>query len=93
MARIWLPLGKPHLGASERDQIVLRLRELGVHVPGAHETDISQLREILAWQEERAKSAVVAPEPPRLTREQVARGLRDYRDFQQARKEGRRRIY
>jgi len=93
MARIWLPLGKPRQGASERDQIVLRLRELGVHVPGAQSLDISQLREILHWQEERAKSAVVAPEPPRLSREQVKQGLRDYRDFQKARKEGRRRLY
>ena len=93
MPRIWLPIGKPRQGASERDQIVLRLRELGVHVPGAHEIDISHLREILAWQEERAATVQPISPPPRLSREQVSQGLRDYRDFQKARREGRRRLY
>jgi len=93
MPRIWLPIGNPRLATSERDQIVLRLRELGVHVPGAQSLDISQLREILAWQQERAASAVVIPEPQRLSREQVRQGLKDFLDFQKARREGRRRIY
>jgi len=96
MPRIWLPIGKPHQAVTERDQIVLRLRELGVHVPAAQEQDISQLREILCWQEEKAAKAAKAglvTAPPRFSREQVRLALKDALDFNKARREGRRRLY
>lgn len=88
MARVWLP--RP---VGQRYQMILRLRELGVFVAGAEAMDLSELHEILLWQEERAKQ----PKPPKpvskLTRAEVIQGLKEFREFRQARREGRRRLY
>jgi len=88
MARIWLP---QHVG--KRYEIVKRLRALGVFVPGWQEMDVSHLEEILQWQEEKAAKPRPPRPAPRLPREQIIAGLRDYRDFLKARREGRRRLY
>lgn len=96
MPRIWLPIGKPRQAVTEHGQIVLRLRELGVHVPGAHDLDISELREILCWQEEKAAKAVksgLVTVQPRFSKEQVRLALSDALNFNKARREGRRRLY
>jgi len=97
MARIWLPMGRAPKGSpvDERDVIGRRLRELGVALPELRTMDMGQLREILHWQEERA----ARPEPdrptptPGLTREQIIRELREYRNHLRARQEGRRSVY
>ena len=88
MTRIYLPrdVGQRHL-------MILRLKKLGVFVAGAEEMDLSELHEILLWQEERAKQ----PKPPKpvskLTRAEVIQGLKEFREFRQTRSEGRRRLY
>jgi len=97
MARLWLPLGRAPTRPpqDERDEIVRQLRDLGVYLPGARDTDISQLREILHWQQERAaRPEPDRPQPtPGLTREQIICELREYRNHLRARQEGRRGVY
>lgn len=88
MARLWLP--QP---VGERYEIKRRLREIGVFVPDWRTMDISQFREILQWQEEKAAKPKPPKPAPTMSREQIIIGLRDYRDFQKARREGRRRLY
>lgn len=88
MPQVWLPQQE-----GERYEIVKRLRQLGVFVPGWQQLDVSHLRDILQAQEEKAQKPT-APKPVRtVPREQVIEGLRDYLGFLQAQKEGRRRVY
>jgi len=96
MARIWLPqrIVRERRANSEREQIRARLGELGVmSIPGWNAMDISELREILVWQEERARVSEPAKPAPRFPPEEIKQALRDARDFDRARKEGRRRLY
>lgn len=88
MAGFYLPQEE-----SERWKIVQRLkREFNTFVPGWQLLDVSHLRDILAAQVQEARPAAPRPEA-KLPREQVIIGLRDFRDFNQARREGRRRLY
>ena len=88
MPRLWLP---QHEGV--RWEIVKRLRELGVLVPGWQQLEVSHLRDILAKYEEQAAQPKPARQFSFMSREQIAAGLKDWRDFVKAKKEGRRRVY
>ncbi len=88
MPQMWLPQEE-----GERRQIVRRLKqEFNTFVPGWQLLDVSHLRDILAAQVQEARPAPPRPQG-KLPREQVIIGLRDFRDFNQARREGRRRLY
>ena len=96
MPRIWLPqrIVRERRANSEREQIRARLGELGVMaIPGWNTMDLSELREILAWQEERAAMVQPVSPPPRFSRDEIKSALKDALDFKNARKEGRRRLY
>jgi hypothetical protein len=80
-----------HVGA--RYEIVKRLRQLGVFVPGWQQLEVSHLRDILAKYEEQAANPKPARQFSVMPKEQIAGALKDFRDFTQARREGRRRIY
>jgi hypothetical protein len=88
MPKLWLP---QHVG--ERYEITKRLRELNVFVAGAEQLDVSHLRDILQKEEHKAGQVKPKEEVPRLPKEQVQMGLRDYIGFLKARREGRRRVY
>jgi len=88
MTRMWLP---SHVG--ERYETIRRLKELGTYVAGAEQLDVSHLRDILQAEEEKAQVKKPPRPAPRFSREQVAEALKDYRDWQNAQKQGRRRLY
>jgi hypothetical protein len=101
MPRLWLPLGKKPTGPpeDERAELIQRLRRITVMVPGAERSDmveLSQLREIVHWQEERErvrqKVDLLLPSS-KLSRAEVKATLRDYLDYQRVRKAGSRRLY
>ena len=59
MAKVWLPIGAAIRNPkTERQAILMRLQQLNYHVVGAEDPDMvemSQLRDILAMCEEKAK--------------------------------------
>lgn len=88
MTRFWLPKEE-----GERWQIIQRLKqEFNTLVPGWQLLDVSHLRDILAAQVQEARPRPLRPAPT-LPRDQVITGLRDYRDYRQTRREGRKRVY
>jgi uncharacterized protein YfkK (UPF0435 family) len=97
MPRVWLPLGAAIKNPrTERQAIIQRLRKLNYNVVGAENPDlveISHLRDILAMCEEKARIPELVTPLPRYTKKQIAEALKDVRAFENARKEGRRRLY
>ena len=84
MHKIWLPISytirEPTTG---REQILF--------IPGAERMPISQLREIIAWQEQKTLAELKArgPKPePRYSKENVAGAIKDYLAWRK-KKEGR----
>jgi hypothetical protein len=83
----------------ERDELMNRLMRIKVMIPGAQRMELSELRDLVQWQEERhavdIQKALWRPanRPKKLTREQVQTGLREYLAFIRPRMEGRQRIY
>lgn len=74
----------------------MRLRQVNYNVVGAEDPnmiEVSQLRDILAMCEEKAQIPEPLTLPPRYTKKQIAEALRDVKDFDRARKAGRRRFY
>ena len=97
MPRVWLPL---HAAAknpkTERQAIIKRLVQLNYNVVGAEDpnlVEISHLRDILAMCEEKARIPPVLSLPPRYTKKQIGEALKDLKEFRDARREGRRRLY
>jgi hypothetical protein len=81
---------------TERQAIIMRLQQLKYNVIGATDPkmiEMSQLRDILAMCEEKAKIPDIVTPRPRYTKKQVAEALKDMKEFQDARKAGRRRLY
>lgn len=88
MGKLWLPQR-----VGERWQIVRRLRQLGVLVPGWEQLEVSYLRDLLQKEEHLARQPKPEKQFSTKPKEEVAAALRDVRDFKAARREGRRRIY
>ena len=97
MPEVWLPLHAAIKNpATERQAIVKRLLELNYNVVGAEYPNLiemSQLRDILDMCEEKARIPPVLAVPPRYTKKQIGEALRDVKGFEDAKKEGRRRLY
>ena len=97
MPEVWLPLHAAiENPKTERQAIIKRLLKANYNVVGAENPnliEISQLRDILAMCEEKARTPPVLALPPRYTKKQIAEALRDVKEFEDARKEGRRRLY
>lgn len=97
MSRLYLPVGAAMKNPqTERQAIQMRLQQLNYNVVGASDPnmiEMSQLRDILDMCEEKARIPPAIATPPRYTKKQIAEALKDVRDFQDARKEGRRRLY
>ncbi len=97
MSKIWLPLhAAMNNPSTERQAIINRLLQLNYNVVGAEDpnlVEISHLRDLLDMCEEKAKIPEVASPAPRYTKKQIAEALRDMKGFEDARKEGRRRLY
>jgi len=98
---LWLPIrSQLRPVREERDLLLNRLVELRVLVPGAKDLELSELRDLVQWQEERKaddiKKALWRPayRPKKLSRQQVVIGLREYyHEFVIPRREGRKRLY
>ena len=87
MTRIYLPRYE-----ITRRQILKRLRELNVYVPGAEQLDVSHLRDILQKEEELAQRPK-APRPERkLPKSEIVLGLQELLDWRRI-KEGGGRLY
>ncbi len=74
----------------------MRLQQLKINVIGASDPkmiDLSHLRDLLQKYEEKAKIPEIVTPKPRHTKKQVAEALKDMKDYQDARKAGRRRLY
>src|SRR3989337_1417547 len=97
MARVWLPIGAAIKNPrTERQAILMRLQQLHYHVVGAENPDMvemSQLRDILAMCEEKAKIPDIVTPAPRYTRKQIGEALKDLKGFKDARAAGHRRLY
>lgn len=97
MSRLYLPIGAAMKNPrTERQAIIMRLQQLNYNVVGASDPDMiemSQLRDILDMCEEKAKIPEIVTPAPRYTKKQVAEALKDMKDYQDARKAGRRRLY
>ncbi len=97
MPRLYLPIGAAMRNPrTERQAIIMRLQKLNYNVIGASDPDMiemSQLRDILDMCEEKAKIPEPIVTPPRYSKKQVAEALKDMKDYQDARKAGRRRLY
>ena len=97
MSRLYLPIGAAMKNPrTERQAIIMRLQKLNYNVIGASDPDMiemSQLRDILAMCEEKAKIPEIVTPAPRYSKKQVAEALKDMKDYQDARKAGRRRLY
>ena len=97
MAKVWLPIGAAIRNPkTERQAILMRLQQLNYHVVGAEDPDMvemSQLRDILAMCEEKAKVPEILTPRPRYTKKQVGEALKDLKEFKDARAAGRRRLY
>ena len=97
MSRLYLPIGAAMRNPrTERQAIIMRLQKLNYNVIGASDPDMiemSQLRDILDMCEEKAKIPEPIVTPPRYSKKQVAEALKDMKDYQDARKAGRRRLY
>ncbi len=97
MARVYLPIGAAMRNPqTERQAIIMRLQQLDYNVIGASDPkmiDLSHLRDILDMCEEKARIPPVIATPPRYSKKQIAEALKDMKDYQDARKAGRRRLY
>ena len=105
MSRLYLSIGAAMRNPkTERQAIVMRLQKLNYNVVGAERPredpahpgeyiEMSHLRDILDMCEEKAKIPPVISTPPRYTKRQIAEALKDMKDYQDARKAGRRRLY
>lgn len=97
MSRVWLPIGAAIKNPqTERQAIIMRLQKLNYNVIGASDPkmiEMSHLRDILDMCEEKARIPPVIATPPRYSKKQVAEALKDMKDYQDARKAGRRRLY
>ena len=85
MTRIYLPRHQ-----IERLEIMRRLRELNVFIPGWEQLDTRHLRDILQKEEELAGR----PKPPKperkMPKDQIVLGLKEFLAFQRSREAGRR---
>src|SRR3990167_2034510 len=97
MVKVWLPLGAAIKNPkTERQAIIMRLQQLNYNVVGAENpewVEVSQLRDILAMCEEKAKIPEIVTPTPRYTKKQVGEALKDLKEFRDARAAGRRRLY
>ena len=97
MAKVWLPIGAAiNNPRTERQAILMRLQRLNYHVVGAESpemVEMSQLRDILAMCEEKARRPEVLTPRPRYTKKQIGEALKDLQAFRNARRDGRRRLY
>jgi hypothetical protein len=101
MAELWLPMrAMVRPVNSERDELLNKLIELRVRVPGAEELEISELRDLVQWQTERRavdiKKALWRPanRPKKYRRQDVLTALRDYyHNYVIPRRENRKHIY
>ena len=65
-------------------------RETILYIPGADSMDISQLREIIHWQQEKfaGESKDKGPKPiARFSRQEVGKALKEYRKWLRAKRE------
>ena len=105
MSRLYLPIGAAMRNPrTERQAIIMRLQQLNYNVVGAERPapdpahpgefiEMSHLRDILDMCEEKAKIPEIVTPRPRYSKKQVAEALKDMKDYQDARKAGRRRLY
>ena len=102
MPKIWLPLSAApkHAARDEREELQQRLRDIQVAIPGAGTMETPQLRDLVQWQEERAKEdarkALLRPvnQPKKLSRSEVLIGLKEYyHQYIIPRRENRKRLY
>lgn len=97
MSRLYLPIGAALKNPkTERQAIRMRLQQLNYNVVGSSDPnmiEMSQLRDILAMCEEKARAPQLVTPRPRYDKKQVAEALKDVKDFEDARKAGRRRLY
>jgi uncharacterized protein YfkK (UPF0435 family) len=97
MSRVYLSIGAAMRNPkTERQAIIMRLQKLNYNVIGASDPkmiEMSQLRDILDMCEEKAKIPEIVTPRPRYSKKQVAEALKDMKDYQDARKAGRRRLY
>lgn len=85
---------------SERDELLNKLTELRVMVPGAFQMEVTELRDLVQWQTERRAEDVrkslwrPAHRPKKHSREVVVQALREYyHDVIIPRREGRKHHY
>ena len=97
MPKVWLPIGAAIRNPkTERQAIIMRLQQLNYNVVGAENpewVEMSQLRDILAMCEEKAKIPEILTPRPRYTKKQIGEALKDLKEFKDARAAGRRRLY
>lgn len=99
--QLWLPIRSMLRPVqSERDELLNRLIEIRVIIPGAQEMEIQELRDLVQWQEERtaadAKKALWRPanRPKKHSRADVHAALLEYfYDYVKPHREGRRKNY
>ena len=102
MPKIWLPLSAApkHAVRDDREELLQRLRDIQVAIPGAGSMETAQLRDLVQWQEERAREdarkALLRPvnQPKKLSRSEVLIGLKEYyHQYIIPRRENRKRLY
>ena len=93
--RLWLPVGTPPhpFPNSERDELMNRLWNARYHVPGADRLEIQQLRDYVAYAEERtrqelARRSRIAQPPNTMDRNQVREALKAYLAWRRKRRGG-----
>lgn len=96
----WTPVAAPQREvAGERDDLMNRLDRLGVRVAGADECELSELRDITQWQEERAvedrekarrRPANIQSDVPA---EKISEGLREVNEYKRRRNSASPRKY
>lgn len=89
MTHIYLPRHE-----IEKRQIVKRLREeFQTFVPGWQQLDVSHLRDILQKEEALSDKAKPPRPEPRLPRDQIRLGLKDYLAWRRLQEESGRRLF
>ena len=86
MPKIWLPLSAApkHAARDEREELLQRLRDIQVAIPGAGSMETAQLRDLLR----------PVNQPKKLSRTEVLIGLKEYyHQYIIPRRENRKRLY
>lgn len=100
MSRLWLPTGRkpfPFATDDDKELLINRLWELRYAVPGARQMEVQQLRDYVAFAEERVAEDIVADKKEeskaktklnKMSREQVVGAMKEFLNWRN-KKQGR----